>query len=120
MPNPAQAEALYAATASWVVPETIDLAGLTAALSANLIPAALLDDDWSDTYLKPGTKFWSILNGLPGKDTDWTIQDVWQVAYPIYSLINGGVFGWLSPLLTQDVKYMWGLIKEGGRMYYGP
>lgn len=68
-----------------------------------------------------GTEFWSIINGLPGKDgNDWTIQQVWQVVYPVYELINTGVFSWLSPILTQDVKYIWQLISPGGRMYYGP
>lgn len=121
VPNPAKAEALYAATASWVVPETVDLAGLTAALSVNFVAAALLNDDWSDKYLQPGTEFWSILNGLPGKDgNDFTINQIWAITAPVYELINTGVFGWLSPLLTQDVKYIWNLIKPGGRMYYGP
>jgi hypothetical protein len=120
-PNTAQAEALYTATASWVVPETIDMAGLTAALTANLIPAALLNDDWSDRYLVPGTDFWANLNGLPGKDgLIYSIKQVWQITYPVYELINTGVFGWLSPLLTQDVKYIWKLVSVGGRQYYGP
>jgi hypothetical protein len=114
-PNMAQAEALYASTASWVVPQTINLVKLTSVLSVNFVAGALTNKAWGAKYLKPDSAFWKILNGLPGKDgNDFTINQIWQLSWPIYELTNNGLFNALPKDLTNNVTYMYNLIRPGG------
>lgn len=45
-PNLVAAAARYAATASWVVPQTVDIVALTASLVANFVTQSIGDDQW--------------------------------------------------------------------------
>jgi hypothetical protein len=120
-PNQAQAEALYAATAAWVVPETVDTKKLWAVFSVKAVLGALSSPTWRAKYLTPDTEFWKILNSLPGKDGyEFSIQQVWQVSAALYELTRNELYNLLPKDLTKGVQYMYDLLSPGGRMYYGP
>ncbi|GBF90301.1 hypothetical protein Rsub_02407 [Raphidocelis subcapitata] len=76
------------------------------------------------TECKPESRFWKLLNAPPGslekdptgKPVIWDIEQVWVATYPVLEQWKDA-YSWNKPT---GIDEWWGMVKPGGRMYYGP